>query len=84
MVVVPRGRGKLGGGGSVGPELVVVDTAVPLRVGGETIEGGMVVGATTEGTVVGTVESDGGWPEMEPEATRWGMLGRAPSELSQS
>ena len=41
-VVVPRVRGKLGGGGSVGPELFVVDNAVPRRGGVETGAVGMV------------------------------------------
>jgi hypothetical protein len=50
MVVVPRGRGKLGGGGSVGPEMLVVDT----------VDSWCVVCGDAEGTVGGIVEIDGG------------------------
>ena len=89
MSVVPCGGEKGSSGVRVEPEVSAVDTAVSGCVGVESIQGGMETGVVSVdtggvGTGGGTGESIGVRPEMEPEATIVGMLGRAPSELSQS
>ena len=89
MSVVPCGGEKGSSVVRVETGVVAVETVVPGCVGVESIEGVMgtgVVSVDTGGVGTGgeTGEIIGGRPEMEPEATIVGMLGRASSEFSQS
>ena len=84
MVVVPSVGGINCNGDSVDPEVWVVDTAGAGCVGVETIEVCMGACVIAVGTGGETSEMVGGRSTVEPEATMVGMLGRAPSKLSQS